>query len=153
MTRTMLALALLLALALPAGASASLGGSVATVEADRVQMQSALVRITRINGYSVHEILTPTGTTIREYYSSAGIVFGVAWDGEWPPDLRQLLATYFDQYQRSVQSVRRAGKSRGRLAIDDNGLIVQAFGHARSFSGIAYAPALLPAGVTADVVR
>jgi hypothetical protein len=151
MTRTIIAM--LLALAMPAGASASLGGSVATVETDRVQMQSALVRISRTNAYSVHELLSPTGTIIREYYSSSGIVFGVAWDGEWPPDLRQLLGTYFDQYQRAVQSARRAGKSRGRLAITDNGLIVQAFGHARSFSGVAYALALLPAGVTADVVR
>jgi hypothetical protein len=151
MTRT--TLALLLALAIPAGASASLGGTVASVETDRVRTQSALVRITRTNAYSVHEILSPTGTTIREYYGANDVVFGVAWDGEWPPDLRQILGTYFDQYQRAAQSALRGGRSRGRLAIDDNGLIVHAGGHARSFSGIAYAPALLPAGVRADVVR
>jgi hypothetical protein len=145
--------AMLLALAIPAGASASLGGSVATVETDRVQTKSALVRIQRIDKYSIHELLSPTGTTVREYYGSNGIVFGVAWDGEWAPDLRQLLGTYFDQYQRSVQTARRAARSRGRLAVADNGLVVQAFGHARSFSGIAYAPGLMPAGVTADVVR
>ena len=91
---------MLLVVAIPAGAVASLGGTVATVETDRAQMKSALVRITRVNAYSVHELLSPTGTTIREYYSPAGIVFGVAWDGEWPPDLRQLLGTYFDQNSR-----------------------------------------------------
>ena len=143
--------AVLLCLALPASASASLGGTVATVENDRVQMKSALVGITRSNNYSVHELLSPTGTTIREYYSSSGVVFGVAWDGEWPPDLQQVLGTYFNQYQRAVQSARH--RVRGRVAINENGLVVQSFGHARSFSGIAYAPGLMPAGVTASVVR
>jgi hypothetical protein len=143
--------AVLICLALPATAFASLGGTVATVETDRVQTRSALVRISRLNAYSVHELLSPTGTAIREYYSSTGIVFGVAWDGEWPPDLQQLLGTYFNQYQRSVQSARH--RVRGRVAISENGLIVQSFGHARSFSGIAYAPGLMPAGVTPDVVR
>jgi len=146
-------LALLLALAIPAGAAASLGGTVATVEADRVQMRSALVRVSRADAYSVHEILTPTGTTIREYYSTAGVVFGVAWDGEWPPDLRQLLGTYFDQYLRSVQANRRRTGTRGQVSIDEGGLVVRAGGHARSVSGIAYAPALLPAGVGANVVK
>jgi hypothetical protein len=145
--------AVLIWLLLSATAFASLGGSVDTVETDRVRTQSALVRISRTNTYSVHELLTPTGTTIREYYSSAGIVFGVAWDGEWPPDLQQLLGTYFDQYQRAAQAARRIHKSRGRVAIDDKGLIVQSIGHSRSFSGVAYVPALLPVGVTADVVR
>src|SRR6266853_5931277 len=127
--------ALLLALAIPAQVFASLGGSVSTVEADRVQTKSALVRSQRIDRYSVHELLSPTGTTVREYYGSNGVVFGVAWDGEWPPDLRQLLGTYFDQYQRGVQSARRVARSRGRLAIDNNGLVVQSAGHTRSFSG------------------
>ena len=138
---------------LPATASASLGGSVATIESDRVQMKSALVRISRSDAYTVHETLTPTGTTIREYYSASGVVFGVAWDGAWPPDMRQLLGSYFEPYQRAVQAGRQVRKSRGHMAIDDNGLVVQSTGHSRSSSGIAYAPALMPAGVSADVVR
>ncbi len=138
-------------LLLSATAFASLGGTVASVETDRVRTQSALIRIQRVSSYSVHELLSPTGTTIREYYGANDVVFGVAWDGEWPPDLRQILGTYFDQYQRAAQSGRR--RSRNRVAIDDNGLIVRASGHTRSSSGIAYAPALLPAGVTADVVK
>ena len=138
-------------LLLSASAFASLGGTVASVETDRVRTQSALVRIQRVSGYSVHELQSPAGTTIREYYGANDVVFGVAWDGEFPPDLRQILGTYFDRYQRATQSAWR--RSRSRVAIDDNGLIVRASGHARSSSGIAYAPALLPAGVTADVVK
>ena len=72
--------------------AASLGGSVATVEVDRARTKSALVRINRTNDYSVHELQAPTGTLIREYYGTNGIVFGVAWDGEWHLDVDSLRA-------------------------------------------------------------
>jgi len=137
----------------PTTASASLGGSVSSVETDRVQMKSALVRIARSDAYTVHEIQSPTGTTIREYYGTNGVVFGVSWDGEFAPDLRQLLGGYFNQYQNAVQIARRVRKARSRLDLNDNGLIVRATGHNRSFSGIAYAPNLVPAGVSPNVVR
>jgi hypothetical protein len=80
-------------------------------------------------------------------------VFGVSWDGEFPPDLRQLLGTYFDRYRTAVRATRRSRKARGRLAIDDSALIVRTAAHTRSFSGIAYAPNLVPAGVSPSVVR
>jgi Protein of unknown function (DUF2844) len=145
--------AVLVCLACAANAFASLGGTVASVEADRVQTQSALVRIQRAGGYSVHELQSPTGTAIREYYGADGVVFGVAWDGEWTPDLRQLFGAYFAPFERASVAARRAHKMRGQVAIDDNGLIVHATGHARSSSGIAYVPALMPAGVSPDVVK
>ena len=148
-----LGLTFIVCLTLRGHAAASLGGTIASVETDRVQMRSALVKIQRVDSYSVHEMLSPTGTTIREYYGASGVVFGVAWDGEWTPDLRQLFGGYFEQYQRASIVARRAHRMRGRVAIDDNGLVVRAGGHARSSSGIAYAPALVPAGVSADVVR
>ena len=146
--------AILLALALPASAFASLGGNVSSVETDRVQMKSALVRIQRIGAYSVHEMQSPTGTSIREYYGSDGVVFGVAWTGEWPPDLRQIFGAYFDQYQQSTAAARRTGRAtHSHVAINENGLVVQSLGHAHSTYGVAYVTSLLPAGVTADVVR
>lgn len=134
-------------------AFASLGGTVSSIDADRVRMKSALVGIDQRGPYSVHTMQMPTGTTVREYYGTNGVVFGVAWNGPWPPDLQQLFGTYFDQYQRAVESARRARKSRGRLAIDDNGLVVQSTGHTRSFTGIAYATALLPAGIAPSVIK
>jgi hypothetical protein len=132
---------------------ASLGGTVSSVETDRARMKSALVGIDQRGPYTIHTIQTPTGTTIREYYGANGTVFGVAWNGQWPPDLRQLFGTYFDQYQGAVQASRRARKSRGRLAINDNGLVVQSAGHSRSFSGIAYVTALMPSGVSPAEVK
>src|SRR3954470_14512470 len=122
---TRVSCAVLAWLLLPASAFASLGGTVASVDTDRVRTQSALVRIQQASGYSVHEMLSPTGTTIREYYGANGVVFGVSWDGEFPPDLRQLLGNYFEQYQNDVRATRRVRKARGRLAITGTGLTVQ----------------------------
>ena len=140
-------------LSLPATLSASLGGTVSTVEADRVRMKSALVGIEQRGTYTIHSIQSPTGTTIREYYGSNGIVFGVAWQGAWQPDLRQLFGGYFDRYQVGVQRARRARATRGHVAIDDGTLVVKIGGHQRAIAGVAYIPSLLPAGVDAGVIR
>jgi hypothetical protein len=138
---------------LPVTLFASLGGAVSTVEADRVRMKSALVGIDQRGPYTVHSIQTPTGTTIREYYGSNGVVFAVAWQGPWQPDLRQLFGDYFDRYQTGVQRARRARTSRGRVAIDDGTLIVKIGGHQRAIAGVAYVPQLLPAGVDPGVIK
>src|SRR5215831_6381491 len=138
---------------LPVTLFASLGGTVSTVEADRVRMKSALVGIDQRGPYTVHSIQTPTGTTIREYYGSNGVVFGVAWQGPWQPDLRQLFGDYFDRYQSGVQRARRARTSRGRVAVDDGTLVVKIGGHQRAIAGVAYVPQLIPAGVDPGVVK
>ena len=145
--------AALAALVVPELAFASLGGTVATVETDRVQMKAALVGIRTTGPYTVHTILSPTGTTIREYYGTGGVIFGVAWQGTWQPDLRQLFGAYFEPYQRSLESARKARKARGAVAIDDGTMVVRMGGHIRSVSGIAYVPQLLPSGVDPGVVR
>ncbi len=77
----------------------------------------------------------------------------MSWDGEFPPDLQQLLGTYFEPYQTAVRATRRTRKARGSLAVDGRGLVVRTTAHTRSFTGIAYDPALIPAGVPASVVR
>ena len=139
---------------LPASTFASLGGNVGTVEADRVQMKAAQLRIIRTSAYSFHELQSPTGVTVREYYGTYGTVFGVAWQGPWPPDMRQLLGSYFERFQRANEARRTATRrARGVLVVNDGSLVVQISGHARSFSGFAYAPGLLPQGVQPTVIR
>jgi len=132
--------------ALPA--RASLGGTQATVETDRLQV-GATLRVLPSVAYSVHELQTPSGTVVREYLSPAGIVFGVAWRGPWMPDLRQILGTYFDRYVEASAT----RKARGPVAIEQPGLVVQSAGHMRAFVGRAYIPEALPQGVTAEAIR
>ena len=154
MTRaTLVTMAAVAFSALPASTFASLGGNVTTVDADRVQMKAAQLRIVRTNAYTLHELQSPTGVTVREYYAPGGTVFGVAWNGPWPPDMRQLLGSYFQQFQRANEAARNTRKTRGVLVVNDGSLIVQITGHARAFSGFAYAPGLLPQGVQPSVIR
>jgi hypothetical protein len=132
---------------------AALGGSASSVDADRVKMQAALLRIQAGSSFTLHEIQSAAGITVREYVSSTGDVFGVAWDGPAMPDLNQVLGAYFPAYQRAVQQQRQTRRARGPLAIDDGDLVVQVSGHMRSLSGRAYVKRLMPASVQPSVVR
>jgi hypothetical protein len=84
-----LMIALILATAFPA--RAALGGDVSTIQADQIHMQGTR-RIIPADSYTVHEIQAATGT-LREYISSQGIVFAVAWHGPWLPDMRQIMGS------------------------------------------------------------
>jgi len=133
----------------PAPAFASLGGRAESVEADRVQAEGALTQIVRTGAYTRHELRTASGTTVREYVSPAGTVFAVTWQGPWLPDLRQVLGTYFEAYQRALRSRRR---SRGVVHITQADFVVHASGHQRSFTGRAFVPSLAPAGVRMEAL-
>ncbi|HZR25120.1 MAG TPA: DUF2844 domain-containing protein [Vicinamibacterales bacterium] len=139
---------LLCVLAFATPAFAELGGDASSITADRVHTQGALLRITSTDTFTVHEMQSATGTMIREYVSPlSGKVFAVAWDGPFLPDLRQVLGSYFDTYQREAARVRTARRAHGPIAIDTGELVVQVAGHTRYFTGRAYATRLVPNGV------
>jgi hypothetical protein len=146
-----LMLGLVMAAALPA--FAALGGDMGSVQADQVHMQGSMRTIAGA-AYTVQEIQAASGAVVREYVSSGGKVFGVAWQGPWPPDMRQLLGSSFEQYVEAAKA--QSGSARvGRrpLVIEQPGLVVRVGGHPRSFSGKAYIPGLLPANVRAEEIQ
>jgi Protein of unknown function (DUF2844) len=136
---------------------AALGGDVTTVQADQLHMQGSIRTTATTAAYTVHEIQSPAGTVVREYISSAGKsagkVFGIAWQGQWQPDMRQLLGSYFDQYAQAAKARRNSRMRRGPLSIQEPGLTVQMSGHLRSFSGRAYVPEMMPQGVPVEDIR
>ena len=81
--------AVLVALATAFPAWGALGGDVTTVQADQLHMQGSIRTSAATAAYTVHEIQSPAGTVVREYVTaagaSAGKVFGIAWQGQWPP--------------------------------------------------------------------
>ena len=133
--------------------SASLGGDAASVQTDRVRMQGALRQIVQGGAYSFHEMQSASGVVVREYLTSTGTVFGVAWQGPTPPDLRQLLGPHFERYRQEAERLAQLRKGRGPLTVDLGDLVVQSGGHSRAFSGRAYLRALVPAVVGADAIR
>ncbi len=142
---------LLCALAiLPVPAGAVLGDSAASVLNDQARMKGTL-RSVDLKTYAMHEIATPDGTTVREYVSPAGVVFGVVWEGPFPPDLQQLLGPYYEQARQAVQQQERHG--RAPISIETPSLVVQQTGHPRSFHGQAYIPQLIPQDVKSSDIR
>src|SRR5271155_681272 len=144
-----LVVALILATAFPA--RAALGGDASTIQADQIHMQGTR-RIIPADSYTVHEIQAATGT-LREYISSQGIVFAVAWHGPWLPDMRQIMGSYFEQYSQAAESHHSARLGRRPMMVEQPGLVIQSGGHLRSFAGKAYIPDMLPTGLRAEDIQ
>ncbi len=147
-----LALALSLAMfATAQRAQATLGGSAGSVESDRKALSAVSRGTTAGNGYTVQEIYS-AANTVREYVSPSGVVFGVAWNGLVYPDITQLLGSYTGEYQKALQQTPRQKGSR-HLQVKSSGVVVEQWGHMRDLRGRAYAPALIPSGVSIDAIR
>jgi hypothetical protein len=128
---------------------AVLGEYESSITTDQQRIHAQLRQISR-QGYTIHQLSSAGGRTIREYVSPKGLVFGVAWQGPTMPNLQQLLGSYFEQMKEAAGSRKQRG---GPLVVRTDNLVMVSGGHMRSFHGIAYAPNLLPAGVSAEVVR
>ena len=136
------------AVLLPAVGYAALGATEPSVEADRLQFDA--VRSARSTPqYTVHQLATPNGTTVREFVAPSGIVFAVSWQGPFLPDLRTLLGVHFEALQRA--DARQATHAALRLERPD--LVIHSEGRLRAFSGQAYLPALVPAGVAVSELK
>lgn len=139
-------------------ALAALGGDVASISEDRVQIKAS-GRIVAADRYTVHEMVTPAGTTVREYAGAGGQVFAVTWSGPSMPDLRQLLGAYFGDYATAGHadaepaSAHAPGTNHAHRSLRRSGLVVHSTGHQRAFSGKAYLPSMIPTGVVIDALR
>ena len=131
-------------------AFAALGADVASVQADQAHINASR-RVSQSNGYAIHELHSPTGSVVREFVSSSGKVFAIAWQAPSPPDLKQLLGSYFDEFQKAAAVSRRPG--RAPLFVQHSGLVVQLGGHMRSFTGRAFLPDQLPSGMQTEEIR
>lgn len=133
-------------------AFASLGGDLNSVMNDQVHFQGS-IKTTEMSSFTVHEIHPQTGIVIREYVSRAGKVFAITWHGGWPPDKKQLLGTYFPKYQQAIQAQPSAHALRRVVNIVQPEFVFQEGGHLRSYTGRAYLPQMLPAGVKAEAIQ
>jgi hypothetical protein len=139
----------------PQRARATLGESVDSIESDRKIVSQAKVtskvKATAYANYTVYQ-LKYDGTSVREYVSPSGIVFGIAWNGLIHPDLTPLLGSYAAEFQDALErTVRKYGER--HLQVKAAHVIVQKWGHMRNLQGRAYAPDLIPAGMTIDEIR
>jgi hypothetical protein len=101
--------------------------------------------------YTVERITTPSGVIVNEYVSPDGMVFAISWRGPRPPNLARLLGSYFSEYREAAGGSR--SRRRGNLAVHADNLVVDTGGHMRDLRGRAYAPALVPPGLSPDEIQ
>ncbi|MGF6779490.1 DUF2844 domain-containing protein [Paraburkholderia sp. GAS334] len=103
--------------------------------------------------YTVVDTTFGSGTVVHEYVSSAGTVFGIAWQGPQMPDLSVLLGSYFPQYVDAVKAARATLGRRGVASVNQDTLVVRSGGHMGAFAGVAWLPKALPAGVSGQDIQ
>jgi len=122
-----------------ASAHATLGGDLASVEANQ-QHLGATRRVHKLAWGERHELVlsSPSGLIVQQYLTPSGTVYAVAWSGPRLPDLRELLGPWFARL--------RTGRGHHSLQLREPDLIVRSGGHRGSWSGRAWIPSLVPAG-------
>jgi hypothetical protein len=129
---------------------AALGSDAASVLTDGAELQGVVHSVPG-QQYDIEEINAASGLRVREFLNRNGSVFAVTWSGPVVPDLRTLLGASFDSYAKAVAALKQPGLQRS-LRIATPELVVESGGHMRAYSGRAYLPLLIPAGVsTADL--
>jgi hypothetical protein len=132
-----------------APARASLGDSLPSVEADRLQLRATAVHANRA-AYTVHELTLENKGIVREYVSPAGTVFAVTWHVPLMPNLKQLLGQHFEALSQSQDRERR-GMRHMELRTDE--VVLVNHGRVRDFNGAAYLIHGLPSGVSVDDIK
>jgi hypothetical protein len=131
---------------------ATLGEPEDSVVADQKALSAVKCATTIRPNYTVHEFKSD-GTVVREYVSPSGIVFGIAWNGLTHPDLKPLLGSYAGEYEAALQRTPpKPGISRNEILKTDR-VVVEKWGQMRNLQGRAYAPALIPPGVSTDEIK
>jgi hypothetical protein len=133
-------------------ALAALGQPLAPVTTSKPSAAAAATRLsaaasTQPNRYTTRSSTLESGTVVSEYATAAGLVFAVAWEGPTLPDLNSLLGSYFPTFREKADASRASRNVGTPFRIDSEGLVVHSSGRMRNFSGYAYAPDLIPAGV------
>ncbi|MGV7246940.1 DUF2844 domain-containing protein [Burkholderia sp. PAMC 26561] len=87
---------------------------------------------------------------VRQYLSPAtGLVYAVSWDGPAMPDVSALLGTWFDRYRQGASAALESASGLHSSRVDGSDFVVETHVRLRDFSGRAWLPDALPAGVAA----
>ena len=130
-------------------ARAELGGAFASVQTDSHRMGARMASVD-MGRYTHHALTRGNGGIVHELTNADGQVFAVMWSGPGKPDLRAMLGKYFAALQSASGTNGRALHSRRRPAqVNRPDVQIQTAGHMGWFRGVAFVPALAPAGFTA----
>jgi hypothetical protein len=127
-----------------APAFAGLGEHVSTIAKDQRSLKAAAAQVTRSAAYERHALRSANGVEVVEFAGRDGQVFAVHFTGPAMPDLKVLLGNRYSEYAAAVHPSPTTHKiythSSGTLEL----AIVKL---PRGFTGSAYVPGAVPAGV------
>ncbi|MEC5407270.1 DUF2844 domain-containing protein [Paraburkholderia sp. MPAMCS5] len=145
--------AMLSAMLLPLSSYAALGGapvaaafapSVLRAVTPQPSPAPGTSQLARTASYATHQSVDANGVTIREYVLPNNVVFAVTWEGPIRPDMRALPGSYFANYVAAGQTGMRGS---GPLIEGNDDFRIESAGRLGHFSGMAWVPRLVPAGV------
>jgi Protein of unknown function (DUF2844) len=147
-----LKIVMLAAALLPLSSHATLGGAPSAGVAPPALLRAAqnaaaatpAPRPANAAPYSMHQSLDGNGVAIREYTLPGNVVFAVKWDGPIRPDMSALLGSYFPNF---VDAGQNRARGTGPLVEGNGDFRIESTGRLGRFSGMAWLPRLMPAGV------
>jgi len=142
----MIGLMLIMWASIAAPAYAALGDDESGISRDAIVTRMELrANVRSEKRYRVHELRDAArNVSVRQYVNPDGRVFGVAWDGQTKPDISQVLGPYFTRYANAAAGRSVTWQTRN---IDQPDFVLRVSGHMRHFTGSAWVPGLVPAGV------
>lgn len=91
-----------------------------------------------------------SGTELREWVNTDGIVFALSWSGPFLPDLREQLGMHF---QVLTDAQKRRTGLRVPVRVQQADLVIVSGGRMGAFEGRAWIPSLLPAGFDTATIQ
>lgn len=147
-----LKIAMLAAAVLPLSSHATLGRAPSLSASSTVALRAAspsdtaasAAQVANAAPYSVRQSVDANGVTLREYVLPQNVVFAVKWNGPIRPDMTALLGSYFPNF---VNAGKSSTAGTGPLIGGNDDFRIESAGRLGSFSGMAWLPRLMPAGV------
>jgi hypothetical protein len=134
-------------------AQAVLGATQDSIQVDQIRLKGLRSRHIAWQ-MTTHEITLADGSGIKEYVNAAGQVFAVSWRTRLKPNLQTLLgANYAAMSEAALEQPKGVASMKRQQSVRLSNLVVHQGGRVNAFAGVAYVPALVPAGVDADALR
>jgi len=147
---------------------AELGGDLSSIDRDQVRLKGERHQVNvqtqpragaRVQAMAVrtpllaHEITQTDGSIIREFLSPSGIVYAVAWQTHFKPDLGALFGQHAAHYAVAAKEAMKTPGIKRNVVLQGSDLVVHATSHYNVFIGQAYVPSLVPVGVDVHDLR
>jgi hypothetical protein len=130
-------------------AHAQLGSTVANSTATSLDASAAVVHVATNSSVRWQESTDANQIRVRQYVAPSGQIYAVSWDGPAMADVSVLLGTWFEQYRQGAGAALANANGLHSSRVSDENLVVETAVRLRDFSGRAWLPDALPAGVAA----